>query len=814
MNHRLALVALLATGCAIPERDWPLEAPSIARFEAWRVPDEAPRVRWAVEGEVERVELILPGGTARPSSAPELELELPEVQPGDRLELVAIGPGGETRARTRVPTVENALVRLLAFEVGPVSVRADEPVRIRWVTENARRVVLMEGGVEVETQLPAQGSRIRRPQRTTEFGLRVEGFGGPIDERVEVEVADAPPILHRFQAMPVEVALGESSSLQWFVERASALRLFGIDPEGARVLLLSEAPADGNGATTVAPPLGVHRYELEIDGAGITRRAEASVSVIPAESPLIVSFTTTPSVSGVGGDVAVAWSVRGATEVELRIDDAPSSPVAAVGSRLLRANAARTDLQLLASSPSGSVQRTVQVRTSPALPSIASFVGAPLPTGRGEPIDLSWNVSDALQVWIEDGLGRRLVENQPAPEATVQLEASTVLSLVASNANGQTFRRLVAEVGDRPQIHRLRALDPQVRIGRPARWTWSLSDADERFLNTPGRAARLLRTDSGTVALRRADLQAEPDATLIARNQLLLTTTATADVELLPRIEGGRDTEPNDSWALAQTLSGLGGRLAGTLEGSDTDHFAFELPTNTRPALDGCPMGLRMDAWALDEEGAPIGPTLTVDPVPCGELEAALAPLGPNLGLRLARSDGAPDPASYSLDFDARFEGCGDGVIGYGELCDDGNSSPGDGCDGLCHPEDVDEREPNGTRPSATVVTTGRFRGAVHAFDVDLFALMVPDLGVPPSGRWRFAVSDRDGLGCSVDLQLELLDPLGAVLARDEADGLGCPVLSSARTVLGPGVYFLRVRPGPGRFLPPRGLYLIELEAP
>jgi cysteine-rich repeat protein len=94
-------------------------------------------------------------------------------------------------------------------------------------------------------------------------------------------------------------------------------------------------------------------------------------------------------------------------------------------------------------------------------------------------------------------------------------------------------------------------------------------------------------------------------------------------------------------------------------------------------ALAGCP-----------EEPAPIDAALADDAAPgldapgldAPGLDApAIADDAPGLDAPLSPGDDAPPAADTSSG-----GGCGDGVVGAGEQCDDGNTRPGDGCDAAC----------------------------------------------------------------------------------------------------------------------------------
>ena len=149
---------------------------------------------------------------------------------------------------------------------------------------------------------------------------------------------------------------------------------------------------------------------------------------------------------------------------------------------------------------------------------------------------------------------------------------------------------------------------------------------------------------------------------------------------------------------------------------------------------------------------------------------------------------------------------CGNGVVESraSEQCDDGNTTPGDGCGGMCEIEGnaVVEIEPNDILVQATDVTvamssTVTIVGAVDpAGDLDLFAFDVVQ-GATLLARTYGTIGNY--ATCQGDTRLELLDA-GGVVVTDDDDGGQVPCsfidgrLDVAAANLAAGRYYLRVR--------------------
>lgn len=155
--------------------------------------------------------------------------------------------------------------------------------------------------------------------------------------------------------------------------------------------------------------------------------------------------------------------------------------------------------------------------------------------------------------------------------------------------------------------------------------------------------------------------------------------------------------------------------------------------------------------------------------------------------------------AAYALDVQILRAGCGNGWIDGADQCDDGNTTPSDGCSATCQLEGRAELEPNDSVATATSLLTGgatvaTIRGAIDGTaDLDHYAVTVP------AGWHVFAeVSDGRG-GCPGSQSLRLLAPDGTTtLVFDSTDGPGdcgriSPQTDAAARGLMAGVHTIQV---------------------
>jgi cysteine-rich repeat protein len=157
---------------------------------------------------------------------------------------------------------------------------------------------------------------------------------------------------------------------------------------------------------------------------------------------------------------------------------------------------------------------------------------------------------------------------------------------------------------------------------------------------------------------------------------------------------------------------------------------------------------------------------------------------------------------AYTLQVGLQLVPCGDGIKGPGEQCDDGNTTPGDGCSATCTLETTPEIEPNDTTMEGLAndffPVNELLSGSIgpSQADGDYFAFEV-------TSAVDVRVETFDGTGpnncVGISTILELRSAADTILATDNSDGQGnCSLINAnsdpgARHLL-PGTYFIKVR--------------------
>jgi hypothetical protein len=200
----------------------------------------------------------------------------------------------------------------------------------------------------------------------------------------------------------------------------------------------------------------------------------------PSQLPAINSFNASPASISAGESSNLSWTVTSASTVSI---DQGIGNVALTGTRAV-APAATTIYTLTASSSAGSVTATTQVIVSGAppstgLPVINSFIASPSSITVGGSTSLSWNVSNATSVTIDNGVG----PVGSSGNTIVLPSTTTTYTLTASNAAGSTpatTQVIVsgAPYGGLPAINYFTASPPVISGGSGSTFLrWDISNA-------------------------------------------------------------------------------------------------------------------------------------------------------------------------------------------------------------------------------------------------------------------------------------------------------------------------------------------------
>ena len=193
--------------------------------------------------------------------------------------------------------------------------------------------------------------------------------------------------------------------------------------------------------------------------------AACTIPGVTNEPPVIDSFDTSPGSITTGQSSTLSWSVSDATLVSI---DQEIGDVALSGTRVVFPSTTTT-YTLTATNDADSVTATAQVvvTTEVRLPTIDSFIATPGTITSGESSTLSWSVSDATTVNIDQGIGDVALTGSWELSPTT----TTTYTLTATNDDGSVTATAQVVVTTEAQytvtLYSITTEDGNVREGGP-----------------------------------------------------------------------------------------------------------------------------------------------------------------------------------------------------------------------------------------------------------------------------------------------------------------------------------------------------------
>ena len=282
-------------------------------------------------------------------------------------------------ASTSVTTTTPSQTQILQFTASPASITAGQSSTLTWVVQNATSVNISGiGSVNANS-----GSQAVSPATTTTYTLTATGSSGTVTQTVTVTVGSGQgtPQIIRFEASPLTIAPGQSSTLSWTTSGASSVSISGVGTVTA------------NGSTTVSPTQTT-TYTLTASNGSTSVSAPVTITVSGAGVPQIVTFVATPQNISPGQSTKICWQVNGATSIGI---------TPGIGTNLNANDCATvspnitTTYTLTATNAAGQIQGNVTVNVG--IVQILSFTANPVTsTAAGNPVVLTWQTANATSV--------------------------------------------------------------------------------------------------------------------------------------------------------------------------------------------------------------------------------------------------------------------------------------------------------------------------------------------------------------------------------------------------------------------------------
>jgi hypothetical protein len=352
-----------------------------------------------------------------------------------------------------VPAGESVLITL---QVRPKQGQKEKLYSFRVLVRPAEAKVSSKEAKTMDGQLDYQ---LRHwPWKWILLGLAIVAAALLIWKLVPPLLNPPAPVINSFTANPESVTAGGSSILSWDVSGADVVN---IDQQIGTV--------NSTGNCTVSPATTTI-YTLEASN----KVGSVTATVQVAALPVINSFTADPTSIASGGGSTLRWDVSGATEVTI---DPLTESFAPTGTRTVSPTTTTT-YTLTASNEAGSSTAAVQVTVS--VPVIEYFTADPASFTVGDGSTLSWSVSGATEVTIDQGIG----SVTPTGTRMVSPTTITTYTLTASNEEGSSTATVqvtvsAAPLPPLPAINDFTADPTSIAPGGSSTLSWSVSGADE-----------------------------------------------------------------------------------------------------------------------------------------------------------------------------------------------------------------------------------------------------------------------------------------------------------------------------------------------
>lgn len=686
--------------------------------------------------------------------------------------LDAINTAGTTSREVTV-TVTAGGPAITRFEALPSAITAGETVTLTWQTTGVESVEISDGAASVVTMGAASGMAQVMPAVDTTYTLvGTAADGSTVMGTASVTVSAAPlaPSITSFTGPSAPIDAGASATLSWTIANAPTTVTI-VDGAGTSVYSGSEAMS----STTVSPA-ATTTYTLTARNAQGMATAMVSVTVNQAASPQITSFTATPTSLTAGASAVLSWVTTGATRVVVS-DGATTLSDSAMASGMVTVTPSQTTTYTLTASGTGNPATgmvTVMVAAVPA-PSITVFTASPALVAASSTTTLSWTTMNATSVSITQGGATVTTSTLASGSYAATVPAGSQTFTLTASGTGTAATQTVTVLGvNAPTISSFAVM----AYTSSAAVSWSVMDVSTLSLTADGVAVSgftgvttsSVTSSMGTLTV---PLTASTVFELVGTN---VAGTARQSVTATPVVTTPSETEPNDGFATATsvTVGSTGmGAIDGEITAGDEDWYSVTIAAGssiraeTSDGMGSCATGMDTIIALYDTNGTSVlasnddggsGRCSLIDPavyptaagLPAGTYYVRVYPYSTSVG-------------TYQLSITVIAPVCGNGIVelAAGEVCDDSNSSSGDGCSSTCG----FEAEYSYTGPAAASVIRANVNPATDLEVVQVTASAESYLAVE-------TLTSTAGT-CASDTFLTLYSSTGTTtIGVDDADGV------------------------------------------
>ena len=297
-----------------------------------------------------------------------------------------------------------------------------DPITYRWSQTSGPAVTINNADQAVANFIAEEG-------KLYVFRLEVtDELGATGADAVSISAKETPrPRILQFTATPNSILGGVAAKLSWQVENADEVEIDnGVGVVNSVSGVVEVMPAE----TTI--------YTLTARNAAAEIHLTVMVSVDNPE-PTFIQCDITPQNIVQGESSTISWQVENANEVTLT----GFGSVPTTGSQEV-SPMSNTTYTLTATNANGSASCPVSVQvTKGEVPQILRFATGAREILAGTPTNLIWQVEDADEVRIDNGVG---IVDRKAGSVAVSPTETTAYTLTAANRFGEVTTNIVIEV--------------------------------------------------------------------------------------------------------------------------------------------------------------------------------------------------------------------------------------------------------------------------------------------------------------------------------------------------------------------------------
>lgn len=461
--------------------------------------------------------------------------------------------------------------------------------------------------------------------------------------------------------------------------------------------LLSRTPAlDGKVTTPALDTTTTYTLTAHSNGGATTTR-DVTITVTPVGAMVQILFFNASQVAVKPTDsITLSWEVVGGTSVEIKDES----------DRLLHSSTSlrgtfdlvpgsTNEYELIAYGSMGEMDSEYIVVNVNEPPDTLSFRANPPQLQPGQQTSLRWSVDGATRLSVHDGAGAEVFKTTDPSmledgDVSVTPDHSQDYELRVSNQFGTVSTRTHVAINfptggpriDMFDVNPKRFVTSSVNVNL----TWDVVDATSIALLANGQPVAGMPQINGSFSMIISETTVFE---LIAEDRNGGKTSAFSMSQALIN-----EVEPNDDRANAQPLYGTG-VSASIATANDADWYRVDVPdsgflvVHTGDVNSPCAIDTYIEIFretdpnpfVVDDDGGE-GLCSTADPFTHPQLSGLTAGA---YYIKVWALGGATGP--YTLEVMAETARCGDGQLQPGEMCDDGNTTGGDGCSPACNQE-------------------------------------------------------------------------------------------------------------------------------